>query len=65
MQQRLLHEAIEREIHADALVQLAVSAPARVHGPTLRMVARSQRVRALELRGQAAALLAVPFNPRA
>jgi hypothetical protein len=54
---RLLDEAVGREVHADALVDLAVCRPAEVHVPTLRVLARSQRIRAMELRGNAAALL--------
>lgn len=55
----LLNEAVDREIHADELAELAVRDPAAIHEPTLRVLAHSQRIRAMELRAQAAAL-AVP-----
>ena len=64
---RLLDEAVGREVHADALVDLAVCRLGDVHVPTLRVPARSQRIRAMELRGNAAALLrprGVGGNPR-
>ncbi|KNY22637.1 hypothetical protein AKJ13_10240 [Methylobacterium sp. ARG-1] len=54
---RLLDEAVGREIHATALTDLTVRRPGDVHVPTLRVLARSQRIRAMELRGTAAALL--------
>ncbi|GLS68244.1 hypothetical protein GCM10007890_02560 [Methylobacterium tardum] len=53
---RLLDEAVGREVHADALADLAVRRPLDVHVPTLRALAHSQRIRAVELRGSAAAL---------
>ena len=56
MMRRLLDEAVGREVHADALVDLAMRRPGDVHAPTLRVLARSQRIRAMELRGNAAAL---------
>lgn len=56
LQKRLLIEALGREDHAEALMRLALSAAPHVHVPTLRVLARSQRIRAMELRGQAAAL---------
>jgi len=53
---RLLDEAVGREAHADALASLAAHRPMDVHVPTLWVLARSQRIRAMELRGSAAAL---------
>ncbi|UIY43539.1 hypothetical protein [Methylobacterium radiotolerans] len=52
----LLNEAVGREVHADELAELAFQVPEMVHPPTLRVMAHSQRIRALELRSQAAAL---------
>ncbi|GLS72873.1 hypothetical protein GCM10007890_48880 [Methylobacterium tardum] len=54
---RLLDEAVGREFHAEALVDLAVCRPGDIHVPTLCVLVRSQRIRAMELRGNAAALL--------
>lgn len=52
----LLTEAVGCEAHADELAELAMRDPAAIHEPTLRVLAHSQRIRAMELRGQAAAL---------
>lgn len=52
----LLNEAVGREVHADELSELAFRASEMVYPPTLRALAHSQRIRALELRSQAAAL---------
>lgn len=52
----LLNEAVGREVHADELAELAFQFPERIHPPTVRTLAHSQRIRALELRSQAAAL---------
>ena len=52
----LLNEAVGREVHADELAELAFQTPEMVHPSTLRVLAHSQRIRALELRSQAAAL---------
>ncbi|UIY43571.1 hypothetical protein [Methylobacterium radiotolerans] len=57
LMRRLLDEAVGREVHADALADLAACRPGDVHVPTLRVLARSQRIRAMELRGNAASLL--------
>lgn len=54
---RILDEAVGREDHADALAELAAGLSPEVHVPTLRVLARSQRIRAMELRGRAAALV--------
>lgn len=59
LRRRLLNEAVGREVHADELAELAVQDPAAIHEPTLRVLAHSQRIRAMELRGQAAALAAL------
>ncbi|MCJ2086701.1 hypothetical protein MKK88_11955 [Methylobacterium sp. E-005] len=56
MRRRILDEAIGREAHADALATLAASRPMDVHVPTLWVLARSRRIRAMELRGSAAIL---------
>lgn len=52
----LLEEAARREAHADELAELAARATTAFHAPTLRNLVHSQRVRAMELRGQAAVL---------
>ena len=52
----VLNEAVGREVHADELSELAFRAPDMIHPPTLRVLAHSQRIRAMELRSQAAAL---------
>lgn len=52
----LLNEAVGREAHADALAELVVHAPDLVLGPTVRRLVHAQRIRAMALRGQAAAL---------
>ncbi len=54
---RLLDEAVGRDDHADALAELAAGLSPEVHVPTLWVLARSQRIRAMELRGRAAALV--------
>lgn len=56
----MLDEAIGREAHADALATLAACRPTDVHVPTLWVLARSQRIRAMELRGSAAVLSQSP-----
>ena len=53
---RLLDEALGREDHAEALGELAACNSSDVHVPTLQVLARGQRIRAMELRGLAAAL---------
>lgn len=53
----LLDEALGREDHADALGDLAANPYSDVHVPTLQVLARRQRIRAMELRGLAAALV--------
>ncbi len=53
---RLLDEAAGPEAHADALATLAACRPMDVHVPILWVLARGQRIRAMELRGAAAAL---------
>ena len=53
---RLLEEAFGREAHAGTLATLAACRPMDVHVPTLWVLARSQRIRAMELRGSAAVL---------
>lgn len=63
LRKRLLIEALGREDHAEALMTLAFLAAPHVHVPTLHVLARSQRIRAMELRGQAA-VLAVPPSVR-
>ncbi|XYD09117.1 hypothetical protein R1A27_00315 [Methylobacterium sp. NMS12] len=52
----LLDEAVGREAHADQLSDMALLNSETMHGPTLRTLAHSQRIRAMELHGQAAAL---------
>lgn len=61
---RLLDEALGREVHADALGELAADPYSDVHVPTLRVLARSQRIRAMELRGLAAALIPSRMSDR-
>ena len=56
LRRRLLDEAAGREDHADALGDWAVSRPSDVDVPTLTVLARGQRIRAMELRGMAIAL---------
>lgn len=56
LRRRLLDEAVGRKFHADELSELTMRDPGAIHEPTLRVLAHSQRIRALELRGRAAAL---------
>lgn len=56
LRRHLLNEAVGREVHADELAELAIRDPVAIHEPTLRVLAHSQRIRAMELRAQAAAL---------
>lgn len=56
LRRHLLDEAVAREVHADWLSDLAAHRLIEIHPPTLQVVAHAQRIRALELRGQAAAL---------
>lgn len=47
LRRRFLNEAVGREVHADELAELAVQDPAAIHEPTLRVLAHSQRIRAI------------------